>query len=145
MTPTFHTWGTWGRVGSLPLGSRLCTARGGAQSEPGGWSNLDPLTSTVLTGTGSTTEVSGKIPEQRYCFPNYKIAILCHPIILYHWVIFPYLVVMVHGIMVLKYLLSIRVKRENIKIEQISGKQYKWGFPGSLLPIPSVAINTRTF
>ena len=40
MTKTCHTGGTWGRVGSLPPGSLLYPAHGGAQSEPGGWSDI---------------------------------------------------------------------------------------------------------
>ena len=39
MTQTCHTGGTWGRVVSLPPGSLFFPARGGAQSEPGGWSD----------------------------------------------------------------------------------------------------------
>ena len=62
MIQTCHTWGTWGKVGYPPPGSRLCPARGGAQSELEGWFDFNPCPDTPLTGTGSATYVLGKIP-----------------------------------------------------------------------------------
>ena len=60
MTQACHIGGTWGKVGSLTTVSRMCPVRGGAQSEPGGWSDLKPLPGTPPLFTGSTTDVLGE-------------------------------------------------------------------------------------
>ena len=62
MRQTCHTGGTWGMVGYLPPGSQLCTTRGSAQSEPGGWYDSRPLSGTPPLGTKATKDVSGKRP-----------------------------------------------------------------------------------
>ena len=62
MTQTCHTWGTGGRVGYPPPGSRLCPAHGGAQIEPGGWSDLNPHPCTPLLVTIAATYVLGNRP-----------------------------------------------------------------------------------
>ena len=59
MTQTFHTGGTWGMVRSHPPGSILCPAHGGAQSEPGGWSDSRPLIGTPLTVNGAAIDILG--------------------------------------------------------------------------------------
>ena len=62
MSQTCLPGGTWGRVGYPSPGSQWCPARGGVQSESGGWSNSTPHPGTPLPVTGSATGVSGKRP-----------------------------------------------------------------------------------
>ena len=54
---TWGAWGTWGKVGYHPRESILCPTCGGAQSEPGGWSNLKSHPGTPISVTGSATYI----------------------------------------------------------------------------------------
>ena len=58
-------WGIWGRV-AFPLpGSKLYHVRGGAQSEPRGWSGLSHLPpDTPLLSTGVMKQVLRSIPNR---------------------------------------------------------------------------------
>ena len=57
MTQTCHTGGTWGRAGPLLTGSLLCPTHVSAQSEPGGWSDPNPLPDTPPLGTVAAVDV----------------------------------------------------------------------------------------
>ena len=61
-TQTCCTWGTGDKVGYPPPGSQLCSAHGGAQSKPRGWSGLKFHPGTPIPGTGAATDVLVKIP-----------------------------------------------------------------------------------
>ena len=68
MTQIYHTWDTWVRVGYPPSGSKLCTACGGAQSEPGDWTNLTIHPGIPLSVTGAVTMFSGSRPNMSWTF-----------------------------------------------------------------------------
>ena len=60
VTQICHTGCTWFMVGSFPLRSLSCTTRGGAKSEPIGWTNYRPLPGIPPPGTGAIPDVLGK-------------------------------------------------------------------------------------